>query len=367
MKKILVGFVMDGKAGGIDKYLLNFLETVDKEKVQLDFLTNEIDDGLKHYLEKYHSQLFAIANLKHPLKQYRQVQNILRAGKYDAVYLNISTAIDCVAAIAAKKEGIEKRMLHSHSSGNDCENVYKRKLFDVLHNICKTFLWKNGTHFYACSIKAGEWLFPKKIVESEKFEVIFNAVDREKFQFDETVREEMRNELGLKDKFVIGHVGNFCYQKNHVFLIEVFRETLKKNPNAVLLLIGKGVQFEDIKRKVREMGMEQSVYFLGWRQDVNRLFQAMDLFLLPSNFEGLPIVGVEAQSSGLPCVMSDTITKEAKITEKCEFISLKAEPKEWAERIVRNQKQREAAHFLKTAENYDLEKQKEQLKQIVQD
>lgn len=93
----------------------------------------------------------------------------------------------------------------------------------------------------------------------------------------------------------------------------------------------------------------------------------MDLFLLPSNFEGLPIVGVEAQSSGLPCVMSDTITKEAKITEKCEFISLKAEPKEWAERIVRNQKQREAAHFLKTAENYDLEKQKEQLKQIVQD
>lgn len=207
----------------------------------------------------------------------------------------------------------------------------------------------------------------KKIVESDKFEVIFNAIDRKKFQFDQSVREEVRKELNVENKLVIGHVGNFCYQKNHVFLIEIFREVLKKNPNAELLLIGKGVQFESIRSKVKEMGIDSFVHFLGWRKDVERLFQAMDLFLLPSNFEGLPLVGVEAQSSGLPCVMSDTITREAKITEKCDFLSFKNTAEEWAEFIVNNQKQREKAIFLETAENYDLENQKEQLKEIIQD
>lgn len=365
MKKVLIGFFMDGKAGGIDKYLLNFLEVVSEENVHMDFLTNEIDGELKDKLQSYHSRLFAVANLKHPLKQYAQVRRILRKGKYDAIYLNISTAIDCIAAIASKHEKVPKRIIHSHSSGNDCENAVKRLVFDLIHSVCRLFLWRNGTHFYGCSEKAGEWLFPKRIVCSEKFRVIYNAVDRKIFQYDEAVRKEVREELGIEDKFVIGHVGNFCYQKNHEFIIDVFEEVLKRNPKAELLLVGKGVRFADIQEKVKQKGMEHSVQFLGWIQDVDRVFQAMDLFLLPSNFEGLGIVGIEAQCIGLPCVMSSTIPKEAKITKKCYFLPLKSGAEKWAEFITKRQWKRERARCLAVAEEYDLENQKEQLKNLL--
>lgn len=356
---------MDGNAGGIDKYLWNFLDTVSGEAVQIDFLTNEIDPALQKKLQMYHSRLFEIANLKHPVKQYMQIRRILQSEKYDAVYLNISTAIDCIAAIAAKHEKIPKRMIHSHSSGNDCENALKRVVFNSIHRVCKLFLWRNGTHFYGCSKKAGEWLFPKKIVESPKFEVIFNAVDRERFRFDGNVRREKRVELGLENCFVIGHAGNFCYQKNHKFLIEVFEEILKRNPKAVLLLVGKGIRFDDVKKQVKEAGIEQSVRFLGWRQDIDELFQAMDLFLLPSNFEGLPIAGIEAQSCGLPCIMSNTITREAKITRDCIFLPIGRTAKIWAEAATSHQWKRGSAQFLEMADCYDLKRQRKQLKNMI--
>ncbi len=365
MKKVLIGFFMDGRAGGIDKYLLNFLEVVSGEDVRMDFLTNEIDEELKEKLRGYHSRLFAVANLKHPLKQYTQVRQILRKGKYDAVYLNISTAIDCIAAIAARHEKVPKRMIHSHSSGNDCESTVKRFAFDVIHSVCRLFLWTNGTHFYGCSEKAGEWLFPKRIVRSDRFHVIYNAVDRSVFQYDEAVRKEVRKELGVDDKFVIGHVGNFCYQKNHEFIIDVFEEVLKRNPKAELLLVGKGVRFEDIQEKVKRKGMEGSVQFLGWIKDVDKVFQAMDLFLLPSNFEGLGIVGIEAQCCGLPCVMSSRIPREVKITKRCYFLSLKSGAEKWAEFITRGQWKRGSACCLAIADEYDLENQKEQLKNLL--
>ena len=155
---------MDGKSGGIDKYLLNFLTKVSNEEVRIDFLTNEIDVELQKELKKFHSNLYAIANLKHPVSQYRQVCRIIKEGQYDAVYLNISTAIDCIAAIAAKHSGVKRRMIHSHSSGNDCESALKRNLFNGIHKFCRLFLYRYGTEFYGCSVKAGEWLFPKKIV-----------------------------------------------------------------------------------------------------------------------------------------------------------------------------------------------------------
>lgn len=365
MKKVLIGFFMDGRAGGIDKYLLNFLETVSEKNVQLDFLTNEIDEELKSRLHEYHSRLFEIANLKHPFKQYTQMRRILHKGKYDAVYFNISTAIDCISVIAAKHEKVPKRMVHSHASGNDCESTVKRKMFDLIHGVCRLFLWKNATHFYGCSEKAGKWLFPKKVVESQKFEVVYNAVDREKFHFDEKTRKEVRLELGIEKKFVIGHVGNFCYQKNHEFLIDIFEKVLKRNPDAELLLVGRGIRFEDIKERVEEKGIGHAVQFLGWRQDVDRIFQAMDLFLLPSNFEGLPIVGVEAQCCGLPCVMSSTITREAKITKKCYFLSIKNGAERWAEFITKRQWKREKACCLDIAERYDLKNQRVQLKNMI--
>lgn len=366
MKKVLAGFFMDGKSGGIDQYLLYFLRTVSDGNIQIDFLTNKIDLKLQSLLSSYGSRIFEIADLKHPIRQYHQVRRIIREEQYQIVYLNISTAIDCIAAIASMHEHVEWRLLHSHSSGNDCQNWIKRYSFNLLHYVCRVFLFHTGTHFYGCSKKAGLWMFPKKIVNSEQFEIIYNAVDRDKFCYRQDIREKVRREMGITDSIVIGHVGNFCYQKNHAFLIKVFKEVLKKRQKARLMLAGDGSLFEKIKRTVKKEGIQDSVIFLGRRKDVDCLFQGMDVFVLPSNFEGLPIAGIEAQCSKLPCILSDSITEEAKISDACQFISLKEKPEVWAEAIIKAaERKREEIRFFKSAEKYNLHSMKEQLAQIM--
>lgn len=372
MRRILAGFIMNGKAGGIDKYLLNFLEAIQgediQEEVQIDFLTNEIDEELKWHLAQYHSELYAITSLKRPVKQFRQVCAILEKKHYDMVYFNVSTAIDCIAAFAAKKVGISERAIHSHSSGNDCENAGKRFIYNMVHQICKTFLYKAGNRFYGCSVKAGEWIFPKRIVDSKQFEVIYNAVDRSHFQYNIFVRKEVRQELGIRDEslFVLGHIGNFCYAKNYPFLIKVFEQVYKRRRESILLLVGTGTELEEVKGLVKKSGLEGAVRFLGWRSDTSRLYQAMDLFLLPSRFEGLPIVGVEAQCTKLPCVFSDSITREAKIQNHCYFLPLSDSPEEWAEFILRHRScQRDEVKLTEEAKHYDLDTQKKQLWRIL--
>lgn len=366
MKRILAGFIGDGKAGGVDRYLLNFLEAVQGENIQIDFLTNEVDQKLKDDLKQYGSRLYEVTTLKHPVKQYRQVCAVLKQNSYDMVYFNLSTAIECIAAFAAKKMKVPERALHSHSSGNDRQNALSRGIYNFLHRICCLFLYKAGTVYYACSVKAGEWLYPKKIVHSGQFEVIYNAVDRKRFCYQPDVRLQMRKELGLEENYVIGHVGNFCYPKNCRFLIEVFEQIYMMDKQAVLLLIGTGVELEEIKQLVCDKNLQDAVRFLGWRSDTESLYQAMDTFLLPSRFEGLPIVGVEAQCTGLQCVFSSEVTKETQIQKECYFLDLKQSPKKWAEFILNHKTyDREQVQFLEGAKNYDLEKQISQLRRIV--
>lgn len=366
MKKMLVGFIMDGNGGGVDKYLLNFLENTAGEEVEIDFLTNEIDADLEEYLKKYHSRIFAIANLKHPITQYRQVCRIIKEQKYDMVYLNISTAIDCIAALAAKSCKVKRIMIHSHSSGNDCENHIKRMIFNGIHRICRTFLYRIATEYYGCSKKAGVWLFPKKIVESNRFQTIFNAVDLEKYTYNEELRKQVRKELNLEDKFVVGHVGNFSYPKNHYFLIDIFEKLKAKCPESVLVLAGQGERLEMVKNIVKDRGMEDSVRIMGFRKDVNRLFQGMDFFVLPSYFEGLPTVSIEAQCTGLPCLMSENVTQEAAITGNCWFLPLHDTPEKWADFILQHRNMdRTSVSWIEKTKKYSLEDLKEQQIQLI--
>lgn len=366
MRKVLAGFIMDGHGGGVDNYLLNFLENVHTQDIEVDLLTNNIDKELEKYLSRYHSHIFAIANLKHPIKQFRQVCGIIERGQYDVVYLNISTAIDCVAALAAKRKKVRRILVHSHSSGNDCENPVKREIFNAIHYFCRIFLFRAATEFYGCSKKAGLWLFPRRIVESEKFKTIFNAVDLGKYKFNPQVRNEVRKELKIENKFVVGHVGSFSYAKNHFFLIDIFEKILARNPDAVLLLAGDGVRFEKVKALVQKKKLEDSVRILGFRKDVNRLLQGMDFFLLPSCFEGLPTVSIEAQCTGLPCLMSDKITDEAKITSDCWFLSLKKSPEEWAKFVLTHKKNnRTQIQWMGRKENYSLKELKKQQQELI--
>lgn len=357
---------MDGKAGGLDRYLLNFLEVVYNQEVRLDFLTNEIHDGLKGYLTERCAGLYAIDRLIHPVKQYRQVCDIIKNGQYDAVYLNVSTAMDCIAALAAKKMKVRERIIHSHSSGNDCENAVTRMIYNFLHRICKMFLYKTGTRFCGCSRRAGYWLFPKRIVDSPEFEVIYNAIDRSRFGFNKELRNEVRHEMGLEDKFVLGHLGNFCYAKNYSFLIRVFQEIYACNKKACLLLAGTGTQLVQVKKMVRSLGLEDVVQFLGWCQDTNRLYHGMDFFVLPSRFEGLPVTGVEAQCTRLAALLSSSITDEAKIADHCYFLDTHLGPKKWAQFILERQNyNREDVCLLESAVHYDLAALRGQLEKLV--
>lgn len=366
MKKMLVGFIMDGHGGGVDNYLLNFLNNIASEDLQIDFLTNEIHPELERCLQKYHSRIFAVANLRHPVTQYRQVCSIIEKEQYDMIYLNISTAIDCVAAWAAKKSGVKRIMVHSHSSGNDCDNTVKRLVFNMIHRICRLFLYKAATEYYGCSKEAGLWLFPKRIVESEKFQTIFNAVDLDRYCYEPEIRMQVRKELKLENKFAVGHVGNFLYAKNHYFLIDIFEELVKLCPNAVLVLAGKGDRMETVKKLVKEKKLEDHVRILGFRKDVSRILQGLDFFLLPSKFEGLPTVSIEAQCTGLSCLMSDAVPQAAKITEECWFLSLKKSPKEWAKFILAHrEKDRKQINWLGEKEDYSLQELKKKQIELV--
>lgn len=366
--KILIGFIMDGHAGGVDKYLLTFADSVRSQDVQIDFLTNKKSQELEKQLEKKNSKLYEVANLKHPFLQYRQIVEILRKNKYDMTYFNISTAISIIGPYAAYKSGVKKRAIHSHSSGNDCESFWKRKILDAIHSIGRLFLYRYGNEYYGCSKAAGKWLFPQSIVESERFTIIYNAVDLKKFQFNKLVRERLRKKYKVEECLVIGHVGNFNYQKNHVFLIKMFSELLKTNPLAKLMLIGDGVNYIKIKDMVKKLNLQDKVDFMGWRSDIPDLYQMMDIFVLPSNFEGLPIVGVEAQATGLKCLFSDKITDEVKLTKEARFLPISGRAvHEWVRCIEEGKNyNRELNMSLENWSDYNLEEQQKNYNAILE-
>lgn len=359
MKRVLIGFIVDGKAGGLDKYLLNFIESVWNEDVQIDFLTNEIDEELQKHLKQYHSRLFPIARLVHPFKQYRQICKIIRQGNYDTVYLNSSTAIECIGAVAAKHCHVEKRIIHSHASGNDCGNRLKRMVYNFIHRICRLFLYRMGTEFYACSRNAGLWMFPKKIVDSSRFHVLLSGIDEKQYEYMPEIREEMRDELNIKDKFVVGHIGTFTYVKNHQFLLKIFAEIKKQCPQAVLMLVGDGETKEYIRALAEQAGIGENVLFLGWRNDTAKLVQAMDVFILPSHFEGLSIVSLEAQRAKVPCIVSTGVPEEIKISNCCDYLSLKKTAGKWAEKVLEYKNYRKADfQFIESAHSFDIREQK---------
>ena len=186
---------------------------------------------------------------------------------------------------------------------------------------------------FACSDDAAEWMFPKSVVEKKGYTVISNGIEVEKFLYSEESAAEIRKELGLQDKFVICHVGRIDVQKNHKFLLEVFDEVLKRKPNSKLLLVGTGPMEKQVKEQAKQLGISENTVFLGIRRDVEKIMCASDAFCLPSLFEGLGIVNIEAQACGLPCYISDVINEEVDITPLIQKESLQASPEKWAERI----------------------------------
>ena len=312
--------------GGLENFIMNLYRNIDKEKIQFDFLVHYkrkeyFDDEIEQLGGKIYR--FSLREDNNILKYIIKLNRFFKSHKeYKIIHCHMSS-IGFLLFFIAKLNGIKVRIAHSHNS--DTEKTLKGFIKSLLIRPYKYL----STINFACSEKAGNYLFKNK-----KFEIIPNGIEMDKYKFDDKIRRKIRKELNINQKeLVIGHVGRFQLQKNHEFLIDVFEMILKKQKNARLVLVGIGKFEEKIKEKVKKLNLQHKVLFLGLRKDTNELYQAMDCFLLPSFFEGLPLVGVEAQTSGLKCIFSDTITKEIKISENIKFLAID-NAKEWAEEVL---------------------------------
>lgn len=326
--------------GGLETYLMQQFRNLDPHKVQYDFvnITGEHDIVFQEEILSKGSRIYKVCSRHiNPLKHYYQWIRLLgKIGKeYQAIVLNTNSLGYVFPVWAARFFGIPKRIIHSHNGGFENRVGLIKGL---LIKVNKFLLAQSATDYWACSKRAGEWMFG----HGQEFVVIPNAIKVSDFAYSSDVREAKRAELGLDTQLAVGHVGRFTNQKNHQFLIEIFAELCKLHGDAKLLLAGNAVEdmsyLENAKMQAKELGLEDKVIFLGMRSDVKELMQAMDCFVLPSKFEGLPLVGIEAQAAGLPCFFADTITREIGISGSAHFLSLEDGAKTWAKNILAGSK-----------------------------
>ena len=315
--------------GGVEAFIMNYYRNIDRTKVQFDFIIDSDSKVVpREEIENMGGKIIEIPPYQKIFSYIKELKKILNENKYKIVHshLNSLSVFPLFAAYLAK---VPVRIAHSHSTTNKRE--WKK---NIVKNILKPFSKVFATHYFACSEHAAKWLFGDKALKSGEVKIIHNAIDLKKFESTEKIRERVRKSLNIENKFVLGHVGRFVEQKNHLFLIEIFNEVYKENNNAVLLLIGEGPLEEKIKEKINEMKLQNCVYFLGIRNDVNELMQAMDVFVFPSLYEGLGIVVVEAQCLKLNIVCSTEVPKEVDFSNRICFVDLNQNVDVWKKHII---------------------------------
>lgn len=366
MKRILIGYLIDGKNSGIDTYILNVISQINNEDVAIDCLTNHIEPELEKRLNSMGVGLLEIPTLKHPFGHYQATKRIIEQGKYDIAYFNISEAFNSLGVLAAHDCKVKKVIVHSHSSGVNSHSGLVRFMRTFCHTVMKQLVvGRCANEFYTCSYKAGEWMFPKRVLLGKHFHIMNNAVDVSKFSFDRKVRERKREELGVMDRVVVGQIGAFSYQKNSEYVVDIAEALHAIDSRFLVLMIGTGNDFETVRRQIHDRGLEDAVWLLGSRKDVHELVQAMDVFILPSRFEGLPIVAIEAQVSGLRTFLSDTISRESALSDRCEFLPINVSAEKWAEKIINSLPyEREGLELSECTYCFDIRKQNDQIRKI---
>lgn len=260
--------------GGVEAVVMNYYRHLDHSKVQFDFICDDDSTNIPYdEIEKLGGKVILIPPYQKVFKYQKELCRVLREGKYKIVHSHINT-LSVFPLYAAKKVGVPVRIAHSHSTTNK-----KERKKNLLKQVLRPFSKKYATNYMCCSELAGRWLFGDKAYDEGKVYLLNNAIDLDKFKYDKKIRDKKRKELGIKeDTIVIGHIGRFVAQKNHTFLIDIFNQFHKKEKNSILLLAGQGPLQEEIKNKVRELGLDDSVGFLGQRNDANELYQAFDVF-----------------------------------------------------------------------------------------
>lgn len=293
---------------------------MNRSDITLDFIAQH---GMNEELAKKFQKLGTlkyIAKRKQTAKCYiRDLIKILKEGHYDVLHVHGNSGTMIIETVLAKIFGVKKIIIHCHNT--TCAHP-------VINAIMKTPMIWLSSECLACSEKAGRWLYGKK-----KYTVLNNAINLSRFGFNVQNREAVRNEFGIGDETLIGHIGHFHEQKNHKFLIDIFAAYHIVDPKAKLMLISDGPRLQQIKDKVHQLGLEDVVIFAGRRSDADRIYSSFDLFLLPSLWEGLPVVMMEAQANGLPLLVADTITLEAKCTDRIYYKRLEDGAESWADQI----------------------------------
>ena len=318
------------EVGGSQSMVMNIYRNIDRTKIQFDFIIDKevgspyLDEivslgGKIYKLPKFNGKnVFSLRkNWDVFFKEHREYKILhSHVRSYASLYLPI-----------AKRNGLTT-IIHSHSTSNGSG------IASIAKKILQYPLRWQADYFFACSEESGKWLFGNRIIQKANFKIIPNAIDVKKYEYSEQSRKVIREEFGIEDQFVVGHIGRFIEAKNHMFLVDIFNDIHKELSDSVLLLVGDGELRKTVESKVRKLNLQDSVIFAGVRNDVPALLSAMDVFVFPSVYEGLGIVTIEAQTSGLPVICSDVIPKETSITNLIEYNALDKGAKYWAERVM---------------------------------
>lgn len=325
MKKVLQ--VMDGLGrGGVQTFIMNNIEMLYKKGIICDFLIRRDNSVYTEEISKYGGKVILTDPFpKKAISNYFQTKSYLKrhASEYCAIHIHANALFYLLPIIMAKHYGIPVRIIHSHSTQT------KIPILKGIHAFNRWIIKKYSTHFLACGQEAGHWMF-----DNQPFEIIKNCIDEEKFCHNDLDRKVIRERFSIpNDAVLIGHVGAFNKPKNHQFIIDVFYEFLKIMPTAKLILLGTGMFEDEIKEKVKSMSIENSVIFAGSQGEIYKYYHAMDAFLFPSLFEGLPFTLIESQMAGLPSLISDIITDECVVTDIVYKMSLDEPANVWAKKL----------------------------------
>lgn len=320
MKRILVIITTAFTAtGGLASVMLNYYRSLDKKGLQIDFAsTNTITPNLNEEIQKNGSKYYQLPKRKNIIGYWKAVKCLSR--NYDVVHVHANSSTAVIELSAAKAARVVKRIHHNHTS---------KTQHPVINALLHPFFKYSYTDAIACSQLAGDWLFGKN-----NYKILRNAINIAKFEYNKDARVLIRNEFGIKEEdFVIGHIGKFMDAKNHEFLIKVFAEYHLKHPNSKLLLVGDGEWRSKVETWVADSGCADSIILAGLRSDIPAIVQAMDVFVFPSIYEGMPLTVLEAQASGLPCLISSNVTSDVNIGQDVKMKDLADGVKDWADSI----------------------------------
>lgn len=315
---------------GIETMLMNYYRRMDRSLVQFDFLLNKSRPGAyDDEIRQLGGRLYyapGLDPLHYPAYQ-RQVQQILAQDPQIRILHAHNEAMGLYALNGAKRAGLPVRIAHAHNTRIQMDYKWPLKM------LCKQGLAASATHLWGCSQAAGHYFFGEPLW-AERGMVLRNAIEVGSFRFDPARRAKMRDQYGLTDRLVVGHVGRFAPQKNHLRLLELFGALVRCRPDAILVMVGTGEQQEAVRHRAQQLGLADRVLFAGEQRDVCPWYQMMDLFWLPSRFEGLPVVGIEAQAAGLPCIFSQNVPAEVLLSEKAVCLPL-ADEAAWVRQSLR--------------------------------